>query len=213
MPAYTKGDLHDKKNYRPINIFPALCKVFEGVTTDELRPFLETAYSPHLSGFRKNHSWQDVLLRFVEKCRWSIDNNYIYGAISTDMSKVFDCLPHRVMVSKLNAYGLHERACLLIACIVNYVRKQRVEMGVERNEWLPLLKGTPQGSISGPYVFNVFQNDLMYMVSNICDVCNYADDNTVGCLLNHVQQLITKLQKSIGERLKVWVKLYARQSQ
>ncbi len=74
-------------------------------------------------------------------------------------------------------------------------------MGVERSEWLPLLKGTPQGSILVPYVFNVFQNDLMYMVSNICDIYNYANDNTVGCLLNNIKLLTTKLQRSIGEML------------
>ncbi len=67
-----------------------------------------------MSGFRKNHNCQDVLLRFVEKCKWSIDNNYAYGAILTDLSKAFDCLPHRLIVSKLNACGLHERAFSLL---------------------------------------------------------------------------------------------------
>ena len=42
---------------------------------------------------------------------------------------------------------------------------------------------------------------MMYMVSNICDTQNYADDNTVGCLSNNTEQLTTKLQRSIGEML------------
>ncbi len=177
MPAYKKGDVHDKKNYRPMSILPVLSKVFEGIITDQLKPFFENVYSPYLSGFRKNHNCQDVLLRFVEKCKWSIDNNYAYGAILTDLSKAFDCLPHRLIVSKLNAYGLHERASMLMA---NYFtdRKQRVKIGVERSEWLRMLKGTPQGSILGPFVFNVFQNDLMYMMCNTCDIYNYADEKT-----------------------------------
>ncbi len=53
MPAYKKGDVHDKNNYRTISILSALSKVFEGMITDQLRPFLESVYSHYLSGFRK----------------------------------------------------------------------------------------------------------------------------------------------------------------
>ena len=64
-----------------------------------------------------------------------------------------------------------------------------------------MLKGTPQGSILGPFVFNVFQNDLMYMMSNTCDIYNYADDNTIGCQSENIPHLTVKLQRSIGELL------------
>ena len=91
-----------------------MSKVFEGVIIDQLSPFLENVYSPYASGFRKNHGCQNVL-RFIEKCKWSLHSNSVYGAILTDLSKAFDCLPHRLLVSKLSAYGLRESACLLIA--------------------------------------------------------------------------------------------------
>ncbi len=68
-------------------------------------------------------------------------------------------LDHRLLVSKLSAYGLHERACLLRADYFTH-RKQRVKMDVTRNEWSQVIKGTPQGSILCPYVFNIFQNDF-----------------------------------------------------
>ena len=42
-------------------------------------------------------------------------------------------------------------------------------MGVERSELIRLLKGTPQGSILGQFLFSVFQNDLMFVMSNTCD--------------------------------------------
>ncbi len=33
----------------------------------QLTPFIDKVASPYLSGFRKKHSYQDVLLNFVEK--------------------------------------------------------------------------------------------------------------------------------------------------
>ncbi len=98
MPVYKKDDPLDKKNYRPVSVLPCLSKLFERVLLEQVNVFFEIMSSKYLSGFRKGHICQSVLLNLVEKCKLAIDSNHVYGVLLTDLSKAFDCLPYQLMV-------------------------------------------------------------------------------------------------------------------
>lgn len=54
------------------------------------------------------------------------------------------------------------------------IRKQLVKINNESSECLPVLKGVPQGSVLGTFLFIVYINDLPTVVP--CDAVLYADD-------------------------------------
>ena len=56
-----------------------------------------------------------------------------------DLTKAFDCLPHSLLLGKLNAYGLSDKSCSLVC---NYLsnRKQRVKLGPHYSEWADIVK-------------------------------------------------------------------------
>ena len=41
----------------------------------------------------------------VEKWRQCLDNGEVSGALLTDLSKVFDCILHSLLITKVPAYG------------------------------------------------------------------------------------------------------------
>ena len=61
-------------------------------------------------------------------------------------------------------------------------RKQRVSCNTFECDWKPVNKGTTQGSVSGPYLFNSLLNDLNIILGNhdaLFKYLKYADDSTI----------------------------------
>ena len=71
----------------------------------QMPAYFESILSKYQCGFRKRFSPQRCLLAMAEKWKLAVDNKKTFGALLTDLSKVFDCLPHDLLVAKLNAYG------------------------------------------------------------------------------------------------------------
>ena len=131
--------------------------------------------------FRRGHNCQNALIRLVENCKKVLGDRKVYGMLLTDLSKAFDYLPYQLLIRKLNVYDLSHDACKLS---MGYFmsRRQRVKVEGCKSSWRTLSKGAQQGSIFGLFLFKRFQNDLVRMLEEIsvCDIYNYADDNTVG---------------------------------
>ena len=59
-------------------------------------------------------------------------------------------------------------------------RKQRLIFKGVTYKWHTVNKGTTQGSVSGPHVFNLFINDLAISQDNeLTSIVKYADDTTL----------------------------------
>ena len=127
VPVFKKGDKTNKENYRPVSILSNISKVYERCIYDQICSFFDTILSKLQCGFRKGFSAQTCLLVMVEKWRKSIDSGNKSGAVLTDLSKAFDCLPHDLFIAKLHAYGFSREA---LNYIYSYLtnRRQRVKM-------------------------------------------------------------------------------------
>ena len=50
-----------------------------------------------------------VMIKLWKK---ALDEQKVAGAVLTDLSKAFDCLPHDLLIAKLHAYGFEKSALI-----------------------------------------------------------------------------------------------------
>ena len=73
---------------------------------------LQTKSSQNLYQLIKSSS--HVLMRLIEDFKASLDNKKLVETALIDLSKVFDCIPHDLLIAKLHAYGLIAEALTIL---------------------------------------------------------------------------------------------------
>ena len=58
-------------------------------------------------GFRPNYSCQTQLIDFMDKVQQSMNARQQTDLVFVDFSEVFDTVPHRRLINKLEFYGAH----------------------------------------------------------------------------------------------------------
>ena len=106
-----------------------------------------------------------------------------------DLPKTYDCLPHDLLIAKLETYGLDNNRLILLLDYLRF-RKQKTKV-VSAYKWWKIRRGIPQGSILGPLLFNTFINDI-FMIIEQSDIYNFAVD-----ILYPWKEKLTKIKQNL----------------
>jgi len=108
IPVFKKGRKNQATNYRPISLTPVVVKILESIIRSELLLFCinNNVLSQEQHGFVNRKSCFTNLLKTFEKWTSALDNGFGVDVIYLDYSKAFDSVPHRRLVTKLEAYGI-----------------------------------------------------------------------------------------------------------
>ena len=133
---------------------------------EQLYEYLNNYLSDLLFGFRKAHSTQHVLSRLIQSLKKGLDSSGLVGTILMGLSNAYDCLPHDLLIVKLEAYGLDKASLNLVNHYLRF-RKQRKKIGSSYSDWANVTKDIPQKSIPGLYFLIFFSMMFSYLLEKL----------------------------------------------
>ena len=108
LPLHKGGSTQDANNFRPISLLSIFDKIIEKLMHKRLYDFLEqyNILFENQFGFRKNNSTIYALMEITERIKESIDNGKFGCGIFIDLKKAFDTVNHKILLTKLEHYGI-----------------------------------------------------------------------------------------------------------
>ena len=180
VPIFKASDPTLLNNYRPISLLSPFSKLLERLMYNKLVKYLDKhdILYQHQYGFRSKHSTIHPIIHFLNKCGQANNKtpNELTLATFCDLSKAFDSISQKILLHKLNTYGIRGVANGWLESYLTH-RTQYVSINCKDSPLLPVSCGVPQGSILGPLLFLIYMNDIPR--STDANILSFADDTTV----------------------------------
>ena len=206
VPIYkNSGSKEIMKNYRPVSLLPVISKVLERIVYNRLFEYLVKHKLLHTSqyGFQPGLSTELAILELQDRLNSALNNKECCAGVFMDLSKAFDTLDHKILLYKLNHYGIRGVAHDWFR---NYLtgRSQYVCIDGVNSIRMPITCGVPQGSILGPLLFLIYINDLATVSKHAITILFADDTNTIykSNSYENLKHLVTKDLQNISDWFK-----------
>ncbi|XP_077278667.1 uncharacterized protein LOC143906439 [Temnothorax americanus] len=186
------------KGVRPISLISCVLKIMEKCLYNRLRWHLE--HNDFLSdsqlGFRNAKSCLDSVITLTNNIKAGFLKGAYTVAAFLDIDGAFDnVLPHILVKDQFNiGVPAHFRKFIL-----NLVSNRFVFYAQNGEKIGPLYsrKGTPQGSILSPTLFNIYIKDITKLINPDCRILLYADNVVIYSINKNLDAAIYSINDSI----------------
>ena len=127
------------------------------------------------------------------------------GGIFCDLQKAFDCVNHNILLTKLEFYGIIRITYKLIKSYLGG-RYQRVVLNNHSSSLCSnqgeITHGVPQGSILGPLLFLLYNNNLPQIKNDNSKIVLFADDTSIiitNSNPTHFENSVNKIIQQLNE--------------
>ena len=161
---------NNKDNYRGITLFPTLCKIYEMILLNSLEKFAADSkyFSVLQFGFRKGVGCIEASFTTLETINHMLERGSKVFSCFLDVRKAFDTVWIDGLLFKLfSELGINGRMWLVIKDLYTNVKAKVLYAGALSRE-IDILQGTGQGRILAPFMYKVYINSLLKVLTDHC---------------------------------------------
>lgn len=194
---HKSGSTRATENYRPISILPTFSKIFEMVLYDRLENHCinNNIINKRQFGFCRGSNTLAAVSEFINYVKQSLDEKFFVSCIFVDFRKAFDSVEHNLMIKKLQNIGINGKDLQLFESFLKN-RYQFVKINNEQSNLELVRFGVPQGSLTGPLLFNIYSNDVFQIKLN-GHLIMYADDQVIINKAKTIDELFQKMNSDL----------------
>ena len=131
------------------------------------------------------------MIFLLEEWREDLDNYFVEGGVFINSYNVFDCVPHDLLIAKLEVYSFGDNLVLYIYLYLDN-RKQCVRVNNEKSRSKNIISGVPEGSVLEPTLCNLYFHDFLLLIA-IALFYDFVDNTSLSNVATTVDSLMETL--------------------
>lgn len=165
IPLHKKGSKTKCDNYRGISLLSVPGKVLSRIIYNRLSPFIESQLQDHQSGFRKDHSTNDMIFSTRQMVEKSLEQNSPLCIAFVDISKAFDSVNRNLLFKILERLNCPLKLLQILKSL-HESTSASVYIEGEATKSFEVKTGVKQGCVLAPMLFLLYMHAITDNVSN-----------------------------------------------